>query len=157
MVGPTLWLSLEPWGFDMAHKLLISIVVACLVAGCTTSTSRLKPSEHALERNGVGAGDTVLLRYANQNDPKSSSRSEKVRLEVVGTDGVVGVNAHGDVVVATYDELFQVEAKQSALAMPDSLESAGTGVARALFFPLIAGCMVVAGEAADACLDLIPD
>ena len=110
----------------MTHaRPIVVIIVICLLAGCTTTTNRMKPSAHVLERRGVDPGDTVLLRYANATDPASSNRSETVRVHAIGEDGIVGINASGELVVVKYDELLQVEKKTSSFSGVPGAETGG--------------------------------
>ena len=110
----------------MAHtRLVVVTIVVCLLVGCTTTTNRMKPSAHVLERRGVDPGDTVLLRYANATDPASSSRSETIRVQAIGEDGIVGVDASGELIVVKYDELLQVEKKTSGFSGVPGAETGG--------------------------------
>ena len=111
-------------------------LVLVLAAACTTSKSVVKPTQEVLERRGVEAGDVVVLRSRNAHDPNSSSRSTVVRIETIGSDGVVGTNQDGEIVAALYDELFGVEIKESGYGgMPggEAGSSAISDISRAAF------------------------
>lgn len=133
--------------------ILLLTLIALVASGCATDrVEHIGPSRAAMERYGVDPGDTVLLRYANQSDPNSSSRSVAVRVLAIGEDGIVGANASGELVVAKYDELFQVEKKSSGFSGVPGAEVGGNMLKGVTNSVLFAACMAIAiggGVAAD--------
>ena len=127
----------------MIRKLLI--IATLLVAGCvTTKTEHIGASRAALERYGVGPGDTVLLRYANETDPNSSSRSEAIRVTAVGDKAISGVNALGEEVVVDSDRLFLVEERQANIAAVPGAEAGGNVLKGATNSALLVLCLAAA-------------
>ena len=111
-------------------------------SGCVaTKTERIGASKAALDRYGIGPGDTVLLRYANETDPNSSSHSETVKVIAVGDDAIAGINAAGDAVVVEYDKLFQVEERQTQLTRVPGAETGGNVLKGATNTVLLAACL----------------
>ena len=118
-------------------------LIALVASGCVTDgVEHIGPSRAAMERYGVDPGDTVLLRYANQSDPNSSSRSEVVRVHAIGDDGLVGVNTSGDLVVAKYEELFQVEKKTSSFSGVPGAETGGNILMGITTSALLVACAI---------------
>ena len=79
---------------------------------CSTTTQRIGASQAAMNHHGLASGDVVLVRYANKNDARSNSRSEQIRITSINESGISGIGEKGEVVDATYDEIFQIEYKK---------------------------------------------
>ena len=117
--------------------------------GGTTTTfgelfERAARIQASLRARGLGPGDTVLLRYANATDPSSSSRSETIRVHAIGEDGIVGANASGELVVAKYDELLQVEKKTSGFSGVPGAETGGNILMGITNSALLVACAMAA-------------
>jgi hypothetical protein len=78
-------------------------------SACSTTTQRLGPTQAAMNHNGVGKGDMVLIRYANEGDPRSTSRSEDVLITGISKAGISGTGAAGRAITVSYDEIFEIE------------------------------------------------
>ena len=76
---------------------------------------------------GIGKGDTVLIRYANAGDPRSSSRSEQIQITGINQNGISGLGENGKAVNASYDEIFQIEYEKVGPISPDSPALMRTG------------------------------
>ncbi len=91
-----------------------------------------------MDNYGIGKGDSVLVRYANKDDPRSSSSSELVQITNINRTDISGVGENGKAVHAAYDEIFQIEHKKLRRKNLDEmprLESA-LGAASAVLFAL---------------------
>lgn len=122
------------------------IIVAALLAGCSTTTKRIKPSEHALERRGVEAGDVVLLRYRSAQGSNSSNRSEEIEVTAIGPAGIVGVGADGEIVVANYEDLLQVESQVFGFSGVPGAERGGNVLKGISKTALLAACIAVGAQ-----------
>ena len=93
------------------RKVLPIFLCAVLVgnAACSTTTQRVGASQAAMSNHGIGKGNTVLVRYANKDDPRSSSSSELLRITSLSNSGIVGIGENGSVVNVGYAEIFQIE------------------------------------------------
>ena len=94
------------------NRQFLTILLCTAFAGnsaCSTTTQRLGPTQAAMNNNGVGKGDIVLIRYANEGDPRSSSSSETVRITGISEVGITGTGAADRAVTVSYGEIFQVE------------------------------------------------
>jgi len=87
--------------------LLCAVITAN--AACSTTTQRLGPSQAAMNHHGLANGDTVLVRYANEDDARSSSSSEQIRIAGIDESGISGIGETGEAVNVGYDEIFQIE------------------------------------------------
>jgi len=65
-----------------------------------------------MDNCGIGQGDSVLVRYANKDDPRSSSSNEVIKIADITTTGISGVGENGKAVHVAYDEIFQIEHKK---------------------------------------------
>ena len=122
------------------------LVAAAFLAGCSTTTNRIAPSEHALEQRGVEPGDVVLLRYRSAAGANSSNRSREVEVSAIGTEGLVGTDERGDLVVAKYDELFQVEHRSMRYSGVPGAEKGGDILKGITKTALVAACIVVGAQ-----------
>ena len=80
-----------------SKKLLTVILCAVIVciSACSTTTHRLGPSQAAMNHYEIGKGDAVLIRYVNEGDSRSSSRSELVQITNISDIGITGVGESG--------------------------------------------------------------
>jgi len=83
--------------------------------GCTTTAHGVGPSKAAMDNYGIGKGDTVLVRYANKDDPRSSSSSELVQVTNISLTDISGIGENGNVINIGYDEIFQIEIKKNGV------------------------------------------
>ena len=107
-------------------------------SACSTTTQRLGPTQAAMNHYGIGKGDTVLIRYANEGDPRSSSRSEKIRIIGISQVGITGTGAAGEAVTVEYDDIFQIERQHTSSVVDiqspaDAAEAVVLSVAIAAF------------------------
>ena len=116
------------------------------ISACTTTTQRLGPNQAAMNHHGLVNGDMVLIRYANKNDARSSSSSEKIQITGINESGISGTDENGVVVNADYDEIFQIEyikvgpIKSDSPALSNAAKAAEV-TSKALFAALyIAAC-----------------
>ena len=103
--------------------------------GCTTVTHRVGSSQAALDNYGIGKGDYVLLRYANRDDPRSSSSSELIEVTSISETVISGVGENGNAIDVGYDEIFQIEIRKKGAAIKSdspALVSAGTAAGKGL-------------------------
>jgi len=108
---------------DMMNKRskLFLTVLLCVAfvgnTGCTSTTYRVGASQAAMHNYGIGNGDSVLVRYSNKNDPRSSSRSELIQINRIGKASISGIGEKGNAVNVGYDEIFQIEVKGKSSAI----------------------------------------
>lgn len=84
---------------------------------------------------GIGKHDYVLVRYANKDDPRSSSSSEPITITNISDTGLSGVGENGYAVNIGYDEIFQIEIRRKSAAIKSDdprLKSVGTAAGKAL-------------------------
>ncbi len=101
-------------------KLFLSVLLCVAVVGsigCTSTTYRVGASQAAMHSYGIGNGDSVLVRYSNKDDPRSSSSSELVQISRISKAGISGVGENGNAVNVGYDEIFQIEVKGTSSAI----------------------------------------
>ena len=98
------------------------------ISACSTTTHRLGPSQAAINHQGLANGDIVLVRYANEDDARSSS-SEQIRITGINESGISGTGENGEAVYAEYDELFQIEYIKVGAIKHDSPELMRVGKA----------------------------
>ena len=101
-------------------KLFLSVLLCVAVVGsigCTSTTYRVGASQAAMHSYGIGNGDSVLVRYSNKDDPRSSSSSELVQISRISKAGISGVGENGNAVNVGYDEIFQIEVKGKSSAI----------------------------------------
>ena len=128
------------------QQAIFMVVILALIAGCSTTTNRIKPSRHALEGRGVETGDIVLLRYRSSAGANSSNRSREVEISAIGADGIVGADEQGELVVATYDELLQVEHQTTGFSSVPGAEQGGNILKGITTTALKAACVVVGAQ-----------
>jgi len=116
--------------------LTILLCVAVISSSaCTTTTHRVGPSQAAMDNYGIGSGDYVLVRYANKDDPRSSSSSELVEVTQISRTDISGIGEHGNAISIGYDKIFQLEiSKRSSAIKSDSpaLTRVGNATGKAL-------------------------
>jgi hypothetical protein len=133
-----------------SKKLLTVIFFAAIVgiSGCiTTTTHRLGSSQAALNHHEIGKDDAVLIRYANEGDSRSSSRSEIVQISNISDFGITGVGESGKAVNIAFTEIFQIEYKDVGLVEHDSPAAIAAGgaleiTAKAVY---VAACLLAGG------------
>lgn len=81
-------------------------------SGCGTTTQRVGASEAALKNFGISPGDVVLVRYANEGDPRSSSSSQWVELTAVNGTGITAVTERGETIHTPFEKIFEIERTQ---------------------------------------------
>ena len=126
-----------------SKRILVSIICAGVIgiSACSTSTHRLGPSQAALDHYGIGNGDTVLIRFANKHSPRSSSRSELIRITEIKETGIAGVSEGGTTLTINFTEIFQIEYTNTGLIDHDSPVAMGAGHSlKVLCFINPAGC-----------------
>ena len=94
------------------RRVCVFCVAILAGSGCGTTTQRIGASEAAMENFGVSPGDVVLVRYVNENDPRSSSSSEWVKLTEITATGISAVAENGRTIDTPFDEIFEIERKQ---------------------------------------------
>ena len=109
-------------GNDMhvQYKQLSTIFLAIVLIGnsaCSTTTKRVGPSQAAMSHYGIDEGDTVLVRYVMENNPRGSSSSEYVHITSINNNGIFGVGENGDALNIGYDDIFQIEVQKKSSAM----------------------------------------
>jgi len=97
------------------YLLLILLGTMMANAACTTTTQRAGPSQDAMRQHDISEGDTVLIRYTNVNDVRSSSTSGLLQITRISESGVAGVDENGAAIMASYDEIFQIERQRTGL------------------------------------------
>ena len=99
-----------------SRQFLAGLLCAAIFSNsaCSTTTQRLGPTQAAMNHYGISKGDTVLIRYSNEGDPRSSSRSEKIRIISISQVGITGTDAAGEAVTVGYDEIFEIERQHSS-------------------------------------------
>ena len=130
-------------------KFLTILLCAAIVGitACSTTTQRLGPSEAAMNNYGIGKGDTVLIRYANKDDPRSSNRSNLVQITEITGVGISGVAENGSAVNVGYDEIFQIEVRKKSSAIKSDnpvLMGASKAVKSAVTVVPVAACIALA-------------
>jgi len=73
-----------------------------------------------MNHHDLANGDVVLIRYANKDDARSSSRSEQIQITGINESGISGTDENGEAVNAGYDEIFQIEYKKVGSIKSDS-------------------------------------
>ena len=110
------------------HYLTILLcAVIATNAACSTTTQRLGPSQAAVSHHGIEKGDTVLVRFANFGNARSSSRSEQIQITGITKIGISGIDENGKVVNADYGEIFQIEYEKVGPIRSDSPSLMRTG------------------------------
>ena len=109
-------------GNDMhvQYKQLSTIFLAIVLIGnsaCSTTTKRVGPSQAAMSHYGIDEGDTVLVRYVMENNPRGSSSSEYVHITSINNNGIFGVGENGDALDIGYDDIFQIEVTKNISAI----------------------------------------
>jgi hypothetical protein len=124
------------WENDMTNRgkqFLLTLLGVAMLGGaaCTTTTTthRAGPSQAAVSQHGISEGDTVLVRYTNDGDANSSSRSEVLQITRIGDNGITGVDEHGRTSVAAYDEIFQIERRRTDIRMRERKELSARTIA----------------------------
>jgi hypothetical protein len=147
------------------RRQFLAVLLCAAIFGnsaCSTTTQRLGPTQAAMNHYGIGKGDTVLIRYANESDPRSSSRSEKIRIIGISKVGITGTGDAGKAVTVGYDEIFQIEHQHTGPVMDiqspaDAAEMALWGVVYAAFGAATAAicvgapaeCLMIVAEMGD--------
>jgi len=99
---------------------LMLAMAALASAACSTTTQRVGPSQAAMSQHGISTGDTVLIRYKNEGDALSSSRSEPLRIIDIGKNAISGISeTRQGVTVVDYDDIFQLEHIRTDVAKLD--------------------------------------
>jgi len=138
------------------HSLVLSTLFCAVVSvntGCASTTYRFGASQPALQNFGVENGDSVLVRYANKTDPRSSSRSELIRISEINEAGITGTGESGSVVDISYDEVLQFEfsARRSSIKSDSaSIMLTGKAIKGAAKIVGAAAC-VAAGASGASC------
>ena len=120
-----------------SKRFLTFLLYAAIVSNsaCSTTTQRIGPSQAALDNYGIGKGDYVLVRYANMDDPRSSSSSELIEVTNISDTSISGTRENGNAIDIGYDEIFQIEIRKKGAAIRSdspALVSAGTAAGKTL-------------------------
>jgi len=113
-------------------KYYLTVLLCVAIAGnsaCSTTTHRLGPSQAAINHYEIGKGDAVLIRYVNEGDSRSSSRSEFVQITNISDGGITGVGESGKTVNVGFTEIFQIEYIHVGLIEHDSPATMAAGKA----------------------------
>jgi len=130
------------------NKLFLSVLLCIAVVGnigCTSTTYRVGASQGAMHSYGIGNGDSVLVRYSNENDSRSSSSSELIQINRIGKASISGIGENGNAVNVGYDEIFQIEVKgKSSAIKSDDAVLMGAGKATGKVLEVVGKAALVA-------------